>query len=229
MSEPHAGSGKPDCGGDAAAYALGALEQHEAEAFRHHLETCAVCRDEVSTFASVVEALPLAAPTQRVPRSLKRRVMSEVSGEARRRRPAGPGWLAGLNRPALGAGLAAMAAVLVIAVVLVTSNSTGTRVIRASVASPAANVELRLSGGRGELVMARMPPPPRGLVYEVWVKRPAQPPAPTSALFDVNAAGSGAVEVPANLNGVSQVMVTAEPPGGSRSPTHPPVIVANLT
>ena len=74
MSEHDPATHKPDCGADAAAYALGALEPHETEEFRAHLEQCAVCRDEVGTFASVVEVLPLAAPPQRVPRSLKRRV-----------------------------------------------------------------------------------------------------------------------------------------------------------
>ena len=40
-----------DCGADAAAYVLGSLERSEAEAFRAHLQTCAVCRDEVARSA----------------------------------------------------------------------------------------------------------------------------------------------------------------------------------
>ena len=39
-------SGQHDCGADAAAYVLGALEPAEAEAFTRHLATCVVCRDE---------------------------------------------------------------------------------------------------------------------------------------------------------------------------------------
>ena len=35
--------------------------------------------------------------------------------------------------------------------------------------------------------------------------------------------------MPGNLHGVSQVMVTPEPAGGTLVPTHPPVIVAPLT
>jgi anti-sigma factor RsiW len=53
-----------DCGNEAAAYALGALEPAEAKAFARHMESCAVCRDEVAAFALVVDALPLAAPQQ---------------------------------------------------------------------------------------------------------------------------------------------------------------------
>jgi hypothetical protein len=51
---------------------------------------------------------------------------------------------------------------------------------------------------------------------------------PTSALFSTTAAGSGTVDVPGNLHGVTLVMVTPEPAGGSKVPTHPPVLVAQL-
>ena len=55
-------SGTHDCGGEAAAYALGALDAAHAREFLHHLEHCAVCRDEVEVLRGVVEALPMAAP-----------------------------------------------------------------------------------------------------------------------------------------------------------------------
>ena len=51
-----------DCGADIAAYLLGALEREEAVAFREHLDTCAICREEVSALGTVVDALPLGAP-----------------------------------------------------------------------------------------------------------------------------------------------------------------------
>src|SRR5437764_5254310 len=74
-------SGTHDCGGDAAAYALGALEPAEAEAFKRHLEHCAVCRDELAAFEEVVHALPLAAPQQPVPNSLRRRVLRAIEDQ----------------------------------------------------------------------------------------------------------------------------------------------------
>ncbi len=61
------------------------------------------------------------------------------------------------------------------------------------------------------------------------VGRPGQPPAPTSALFSVTADGDGNVGVPGNLSGVRFVMVTPEPVGGSRVPTHPAVVRAQLS
>ena len=51
-----------DCGGDAAAYVLGALEPLEVDAFRAHLAGCIVCRDEVAALQQVADALPMAAP-----------------------------------------------------------------------------------------------------------------------------------------------------------------------
>ncbi|MDQ6810286.1 MAG: hypothetical protein M3Z95_00110, partial [Actinomycetota bacterium] len=63
----------------------------------------------------------------------------------------------------------------------------------------------------------------------VWLKRSGRPPTPTTALFDVTAAGAAAVDVPGDLHGVGEVLVTPEPRRGSRAPTHAPVIVARLS
>ena len=57
----------PPCG-DAAAYALGALEPDETEAFRSHLADCSVCREELASFQSVAEALPTAVEQYPAPR-----------------------------------------------------------------------------------------------------------------------------------------------------------------
>ena len=55
-----------ECGGDVAAYALGALDPAESDAFLRHLDACAVCRDELASFQEVVDALPMSAPAPRV-------------------------------------------------------------------------------------------------------------------------------------------------------------------
>ena len=71
-------SGTHDCGGDAAAYVLGALGPREAEAFRAHMHECAVCRDEVEALGGVVQALPMAAHQYEPPGELRRRIMRDV-------------------------------------------------------------------------------------------------------------------------------------------------------
>jgi anti-sigma-K factor RskA len=224
------------CGGDLAAYALGALEPAEAEEVRAHLETCAVCRDELAAFETVVDVLPLSAPPNRVPASLRRRVLREVAAESRASedadRPAGrPFWSAWqASRPVAAIAVAAVAVALVVAVVNLASSGSGTpaRVIQAQVTGQGA-AQLRLANGRGELILRGFSPPPAGEIYEVWTQRGKQAPSPTTALFSVNTAGDGDVAVPGNLQHVDLVMVTPEPDGGTKVPTHPPVISASLS
>jgi len=222
-----------DCGMDAAAYVLGALEGDELEAFRTHLATCVVCRDEVSAFQEVVDTLPLLAPPQPVPRALKRRVMAEVRSQPQADRPRTrrlrvPRMLTVLPSPALIASVVVLVAVVAIGAVALGSGGSATHVYSASVTGPG-SAQLRVTSGRGELVVRGMPAPPGNDIYQVWLKRGSQPPSPTTALFSVTSVGSGAVDVPGSLHGVGEVLVTPEPPGGSPAPTHAPVIVARLT
>ncbi len=218
------------CGANAAAYVLGALEPHEVEEFREHLAGCAVCRDEVIVFGGVVDALPLTAAQYPVPKGLRRRVMRAVREEPRSdvergRVRTSPRWTL-MPRAALAAGVAAVAVVAVLVGLAIgsgSSSSSGTRVIAASVG----NAELRVSGGRADLIVRHLPPPGPGHIYELWTERAGQPPAPTTALFSVTSAGTAHVGVPGSVAGVSKVLVTPEPDGGSKVPTHAPVIVAS--
>jgi anti-sigma-K factor RskA len=235
MSMGHFTSETHDCGRDVAAYVLGALEPAEAEEFHRHLEGCAVCRDEVGAFTLVVDQLPMTAPQLRAPRGLRRRIMHDVRAEprrdARRTRQLRPIWERLVSRPALATGFAAALAALAITggIELGSTGSGSAKVIRAAVTGVPGSAQLRISGGRAELIVNHLPAPPAGRIYEVWVKRGGQPPAPTRALFSVTAAGAADVGVPGNLHGVNTIMVTQEPAGGSLVPTHPPVIVARLT
>jgi anti-sigma-K factor RskA len=66
------------CGQSAAPYVLGALTEPEHEAFRRHLDSCAVCREEVASLQVVASALPAAAPQLSAPPELKRRLLASV-------------------------------------------------------------------------------------------------------------------------------------------------------
>jgi len=227
-----------DCGLDAAAYVLGALEKDELGAFRAHLSGCAACREETAALQQVADALPAAAPAIAPPQDLRRRVIEAVRVESKGgasptladRRPARPHRRLpfGLPRPAgaLGGALAVAAAV-VVAIVLASGGSSPTRVIQANVRG-AGTAELILSGGRGELVVSHFPSPGSGRIYQVWLQRPHRAPSPTHTLFGVTTGGAGEVGVAGDLHGVSEVLVTAEPLGGSRVPTTAPVITAQL-
>jgi anti-sigma-K factor RskA len=223
---------------DLAPWLLGALADGEREAFERHLAACGRCREEVAALRPAVEVLPLSAPPVAPPPELRDRIMRVVRSEAellqaagesadrperreRRRRP-----VLGSLRPALAA--AAAAAVLAAgAVGYVIGNSgggAGEHVVAAKVAFPTARASVRTKDGQASLQIANMPAPPRGRVYQVWLRRNGEMPRPTQALFVVR---SGAVVIPGGLQGADQVMVTAEPPGGSALPTSQPVIVAN--
>jgi anti-sigma-K factor RskA len=235
------------CGGNAAPYVLGALTEEEHEAFASHIESCAVCREEVAALQVVASALPAAAPQLSAPPELKRRVMSSMHEDARRRRsqdarmhrlaesagadrPAAFAWLRWRPNLAAATLAAAVIAVAVIALASGPGGGAGTRTSRATVLPRGASASLIVSDGHAQLSISGMPQSAPGRVYEVWLKRSASArPLPTDALFTVAADGAASVGVPGSVNGVREIMVTSEPLGGSRVPTLPALIVARVS
>jgi anti-sigma-K factor RskA len=236
MSDEEFQSMSSPCGGDAAPYVLGALTDEEHAQFVLHLESCTVCRDEVAALQRIASVLPTAVPQLNAPDALKGRIMATVRSEAGlrgagaevepRRRARAPRFA---RRAGVLAPLGALAAA-VIAVVVIGSggSSESPRVIHAQVTVPRASVVVNVAGGHAQLDLARMPQSPPNHVYEVWVKRDGAP-QPTDALFTVSSAGSATVGVPGSVAGVKEILVTAEPTGGSKVPTSTPVIVADLS
>lgn len=224
---------------EAGAYVLGALDEHEVDPYREHLASCPACREEVAQLQVPADSLAVAAPRAQAPEDLRGRLMSVVRGEAELLRAAdlqadrparaGPRWRLRLL-PALAATGALAAGVLIGALAINTGSGQQTQVIHAMVLTPGdrATAALRKVGSHVELEVTGMPAPPPGRIYEVWLERGSQPPEPTDVLFSVTGAGAGTVGVPSDLRGVSKVMVTDEPLGGSIKPTRNPVIVASV-
>ena len=233
---------------DAGSYVLRALPDDEYERFEAHLATCEECRREVADLQVAADTLPLAAVQVGPPPELRDRIMTVVRSEAellgaagaradepaarpaakapRRRRR----WSLSLRPlPAAMAAGALIAAGVIAGVVLTGGSDTTTVTGTVQIASaPAARASLQLSDDATKLEVRHMPPPPGGKVYQVWLKRPNQDPAPTTALFRTDPSGSADVEIQrGRLKGVEQVLVTAEPDGGSMKPTSAPVIVAS--
>jgi anti-sigma-K factor RskA len=233
---------EPECvqSGQAAAYVLRALGPDEAERYPAHLDGCVACTADVSSLQQAVDSLPATVPRVVASQELRERVMRTVHSEAELLQAAG----AGADRPqpahprrrarrlqllavagAMGVG------VLVGAVVIDTSSQAPkTRVTPAQLAATplGAKAVLRQVGGHAELVISGVSQPPRGKIYELWLAREGRAPQATDALFGVTHTGSASVNVPGSLAGVRQVMVTAEPLGGSAHPTSAPIIVATL-
>jgi anti-sigma-K factor RskA len=230
----------------AAAYVLEALPASDQRDFEIHLESCPVCREEMQELRMAADALALAAPPMPAPPELRSRVMAVVEREAELLRAAGPE----ADRPArsrrrpkwrsvvAGAWLRPVFAVPLILALLVLGgvvglvagggfDDDGVRTVRAQVdpdLAPGAQVRLEVGSRGATLVAERLPAPPEGRVYQVWVKRPDADPEPTSTLFLPRRDGSAAAAVPGSLEGTEAVLVSHEPPGGSPSPTSPPIL-----
>ena len=225
-----------------ASYVLGALPEDEHERFIAHLATCDDCQTRVAELQVAADALPLAVTQLVPPPELKDRIMATVRSEAQLQRaaagerPAPPprrrwrGRFLGLGALPAAVAASVLVALLVAGGVLLSSGGDGTKTVQGQVliaSAPKARASLRLSDDATKLTVNGMPAPPPGKVYQVWLKPPSQAPRPTRALFRVDARGDADVEIQrGRLKGIEQVLVTAEPDGGSQAPTSDPVIAA---
>ena len=224
---------------DAASYVLGALEQPAS--YEAHLADCAICQAEVAELQLVVDALPTTVPPATASEVLRGRVLATVRSEAELLRASGRqadeaprrSTRRALRRwPALAvsASLALGAAAVIVAIALSAGSPARERVTPGQITAgvPGASASLRQRSGHAELVVSGLPQPAPGKIYEVWLSRGSGSPQPTDALFGVTTRGRGSVDVPGNLQGVKEVMVTSEPQGGSILPTSTPLIRISL-
>jgi hypothetical protein len=152
----------------------------------------------------------------KAPSALRRRVLGRVRNEA--------------DRPErrlrhVSAAIVGSAALLALVLFFVQSHGAGNK--HPASAEPNAlltQVSLHRIGDRGELTMSGMIDPPVGEIYQLWLDRRGHAPQPTDELFTVTSAGSATVDIPGSLRGLRAVMVTAEPLGGSISPTSAAVV-----
>jgi anti-sigma-K factor RskA len=218
------------------AYLLEALPDDERNGFEAHLAACAACRRDVDELQVAADALPMSVEPMAPSPALKERIMDVVRAEAapeparraRRRRWRVPGGL--LLRP--GVALACALALVALGGVAGALLSGGDENVRSTDAlvdarqAPGARVQLEEGDGQSRLVAEHFPAPPRGRVYQVWLKRPGDDPQPTNVLWAPSRDGTAEVAVPGSLDGVEAVLVTDEPDGGSARPSRQPVITA---
>jgi hypothetical protein len=174
----------------------------------------------IRVLSTNLRALAGVLPTHPVPRALRRRVLQAARAEPkvantrppRRRRPVGPlvpeaGWLA-------------LGVTVVIAIVVhLAPGGPSERTIRATVG----RAQLRVAGGHGDFIVDRLPTLPPSRTYQLWLQSRSRGLVP-STLFGVTRRGTADLGVPGNLDGVTRLLVTVEPQGGSPHPTTRPVI-----
>jgi anti-sigma-K factor RskA len=210
---------------DLAAYLLGALGPQEAKELERHLEGCERCREELQWLRPAVHALPEAAERTEPPRQLREALMAEVRADVRaseRPAPARPRrhWLL---KPAMGF---AVLALLVAGVVgYEVGRDGGDEGGGASTVVREINgmtVKMIQEGEAGKLELVGVPQLPEGKVLEAWVERDGEVEA-VPALFVPDRHGHAETTI-ADMRGVETVMVTAEPRGGSETPTGEPLM-----
>jgi anti-sigma-K factor RskA len=223
----------------AGAYVLGALPEDERRGFEAHLSTCESCRAEVVELAGAADALPVSAPAMLPPPELKARIMAEVNREAELLAAAG----SGADRPAkarkerrnwfglrsLALACTTLLAGIGVGAALFAGGGGKTLQVAASGAAAKAVAEVDVSGDKAVLVAHNLPEPGQGKTYQVWLKRPGEAPRPTPALFTPLSDGSATATVTGDLRDGDQILVTAEPEGGSPMPTSDPVLAAQMT
>ena len=218
----------------AGAYVLGAMPPDERQQFELHLETCALCRQEVEELQPAADALPMAAPAMQPPAALKDRIMAEVEREAELLASTGTGadraaparrerrgWLSGWR-------LAPVAAALLVAGVLAGSLLAGPD--SRTIDFEGQSAQLEVEGDSARIVAENLPAPPEGRVYEVWVMpEGSDTPQPTDVLFTPRGDGSAVAAIPGSVDGIQQVLVTDEPREGSDEPTGEVLMSAELS
>jgi anti-sigma factor RsiW len=224
------------------AYVLGALPPAESAAFEGHLAGCPACRAEVEELRPAVDALPASVPPLEPPRALRDRLLTDVHREAELLAAAGPeadrppqrhrGPLRG-RLPRWVSAAAAVAALGVAVVVGFAIGSGGgpqghTIALTDAPRVAGADVRVIIRDGQAKLTADHLPPPPGNLVYQVWLKAKDGGVRPTAALFLPRSDGSAIVALPSEVADSRELMVSAEPRGGSPAPTSAPVLTGKM-
>lgn len=138
-------------------------------------------------------------------------------------------FLDALRHPARATALAAVLVALIVGGIVLGGGGGAETDERSFVVVPApqagnnASGRLVADGDSGTLKLSGFRATAPGREYQVWLQTGKGDPKPTKVLFTVDGKGHGEATIP-GLKGVDQVLVTAEPKGGSPAPTTQPVL-----
>ena len=234
------------CPADAAdltvGWVLGTLSPREASRLRGHLEACSRCRSDVARARRVADALGGSPQQTSPPGHLRDRILAVVENEVALSRAADAVATFAPRAPSprrrrvavLASSVATVLTAAVVAAVALRADDRAadrpvsvTGSVLEDGGGPRARAAVVQRTGSAELVLTRLAGPPSGRVYQAWLVRPPAAAIPTGALFSVPRSGDARIRLP-SLRGIERVIVTAEPPRGSRVPTPPPLVIVRL-
>jgi hypothetical protein len=228
------GNGHDDRLEEVAAYAIGALDPGRVAGLEEHLAGCERCQEELRWLSPAVRALPESVERKEPSPRLKERLMAEVRADA-----AGAG-----SRPAVGERLRGLRvggltwkplAGLAVAILLIaggvgyavgSGGGSGARTTEVEPGPDGIAAKVVTEGDRGEIRLAGVEPLPKGRVLEAWVERDGIVEA-VPGLFVPDRGGRASATIE-DMSGVSAVMVTREPAGGTTKPTTKPIVEVPL-
>ncbi len=216
-----------------AAYALGALEPGEAAELERHMAGCEACRTELEWLRPAVQLLPESVERVEPPPELREGLMEQVRAEAHRSARRSWGFQSLRSR---GGGLswrplAGLAAVVLVVAALGAyaigggSGGSGATTVVAGQA-PGVTAEMVRDGESGTLHLTHLHQLPRDEVLQAWVQRDGRV-VSAKTLFVPNRDGTASATID-DMDGVTTVMVTAEPRGGSVQPTSEPIVSVSI-
>jgi anti-sigma-K factor RskA len=225
------------------AYALGALSEEERQEIEEYLRTHPELRAEVDDLESVANLLALAPQEYEPSPELRRDLMSRISSSPDATPAAPSPRQAELWRFFGPGGLAAAAALALVVLGMFAWNASlqeenqalqgelqdqrTTYALQGTGTAQQVRGELvRIGDQRAVLVAEDLPSPPEGETYQAWILREDVP--EPAGLFEPNEAGVAAATIEGSLEDADTVAVTAEPSGGSSSPTSDPLLTANI-
>ena len=84
-------------------------------------------------------------------------------------------------------------------------------------------------GSRLYLALSKLPPTPKGHVYQAWTLPKGATRVAPSVTFSPNADGVAVIALPVDASRIAAVALSVEPEGGSKAPTTKPTFVRPLS
>lgn len=224
-------------------YALGILSAEENRHIERHVDTCALCQRELTTFEAIAGELAFAVPAVEPSTGLEARLMDAAARTPQQSATPGRSWWETLKalfaHPVPAWSLGAVAVTLIAILFAVWSSQPSAPTIPDGIqtiamvgttAAPEASGLLVIdpTSNKGTLIVEDLPALDSEHQYQLWVIRDGT--RISGAIFSVDETGYSTIEVtsPRPLSEYSAFGITIEPFGGSPGPTGDKVLGGSL-